>query len=153
MGVLTSNLFTKTDQQTVNKLENCATGQPNESQSHFTIGQTGEHIKKAQEALKSVQEENPSLGIPDFSVNGVYDQRFANAIRVYKTKEISETSQTRSMMLSASKRFAASTGKTRAVRRKSIQVRLRPQRSQERFQGHFRTVFRTQIVHPPTNST
>ncbi len=86
MGILTSKLFTNADQATVTKLEDCATGQPNEAQSHFTIGQTGEHIKKVQEALKSVQEENPGLGIPEFSVNGVYDQEFANAIRVYKTK-------------------------------------------------------------------
>ncbi len=74
MGVLTSKLFTDADQTTVKKLEDCATGQPNEAQSHFTIGQTGEHIKKVQEALKSVQEGNSSLGIPEFSVTGVYDQ-------------------------------------------------------------------------------
>jgi hypothetical protein len=86
MGVLNSKLFTDGDQATVKKLEDCATGQPNEAQSHFTIGQSGEHIKKVQEALKSVQEGNPGLGIPEFSVNGVYDQRFANAIRIYKTK-------------------------------------------------------------------
>jgi len=86
MGVLISKLFTNADPPTVRKLEDCATGQPNEAQSHFTTGQTGEHIRRTQEALKSVQEENPSLGIPEFSVNGVYDQKFANAIRVYKTK-------------------------------------------------------------------
>jgi hypothetical protein len=86
MSTLTSKLFTQGDQATVTKLEDCATGRPNEVKSHFTIGQTGEHIKKVQEALKSVQEADPGLGIPEFSVNGVYDQRFANAIRAYKTK-------------------------------------------------------------------
>ena len=86
MSELKSNLLTGGDPLTAQKLEDCATGQPNEAQSHFTIGQTGEHIKKVQEALKSVQEGNPGLGIPEFSVNGVYDQNFANAIRVYKTK-------------------------------------------------------------------
>ena len=83
---MTSNLFTDGDQATVKKLDNCATGQPNEVQSHFAVGQTGEHIRRLQEALKSVQEGNPGLGIPEFSVNGVYDQKFADAIRVYKTK-------------------------------------------------------------------
>jgi hypothetical protein len=86
MGVLTSNLFTNADPETVDRLENCATGRPNEVQSHFTLNQSGEHIRRVQEALKSVQESNPGLGIPGFSVNGVYDLSFANAIRVYKTK-------------------------------------------------------------------
>jgi hypothetical protein len=86
MGVLSSILFISGDQDTVKKLEDCATGQPSEVQSHFTIHQTGEHIKKVQEALKSVHNKNPSLGITKFSVNGIYDQEFADAIRIYKTK-------------------------------------------------------------------
>lgn len=86
MGVLTSKLFTSSDPGTLKKLEDCATGNPNEALSHFTLGQTGDHIRKTQEALKSVQDSNPSLGIPGFEVNGVYDQNFANAIRAYKTK-------------------------------------------------------------------
>jgi hypothetical protein len=86
MGVLTSTLFTDGDQVTVNKLEDCATGQPNEVQSHFSVGQRGEHIRRAQEALKSAQRADPSLGLPEFSVNAIYDQNFANAIFAYKTK-------------------------------------------------------------------
>ena len=86
MGVLTSNLFTSSDPATLKRLEDCATGNPNEAQSHFTLGQSGEHIRKTQQALKGVQESNPGLGIPDFSVNGIYDQKFAAAIGVYKSK-------------------------------------------------------------------
>jgi hypothetical protein len=86
MSVLKSNLFTKADPDTVNRLENCATGQPNEVLSHFTLDQTGEHIQRVQQALQSVQQDNPGLGIPGFSVNGIYDGAFAEAIRVYKKK-------------------------------------------------------------------
>jgi len=86
MGVLTSNLFTTAEPATLKKLEDCATGLPNEALSHFTLGQSGEHIRKTQEALKSVQESNPGLGIPKFTINGSYDQAFADAIKVYKTK-------------------------------------------------------------------
>ncbi len=86
MGVLTSNLFTSGDASTVKKLEDCATGKPSEVQSHFTLNQTGDHITKVQEARKSVQEANPGIGIPAISVNGVYDQTFAEAIRVYRAK-------------------------------------------------------------------
>ncbi len=86
MGVLTSNLFTDGDQLTVNKLENCATGQPNEVTSHFTKGQSGEHVRRVQEALKAAQRADPNLDLPDFSVNGTYDQNFASAISAYKTK-------------------------------------------------------------------
>src|SRR5215813_2706384 len=86
MSILTSNLFTHGDSVTVDKLENCARGRPSEVQSHFTLNQSGEHIRRVQEALKSVQESNPGLGIPGFSVNGVYVKEIAKAIRVYKTK-------------------------------------------------------------------
>ena len=86
MATLTSKLFTTGDPATVKRLEDCSNGKPSEVRSHFTIGQQGDHVTKVQEALKSVQEANPSLGIPEFSVNGVYDQKFADAIAAYKAK-------------------------------------------------------------------
>jgi hypothetical protein len=86
MGVLTSKVFTSADPATTQKLEDCASAQPNEVKSHFALGQNGEHVRRVQEALQSVQQEHPELGIPEFSVNGLYDQKFASAIRVYKFK-------------------------------------------------------------------
>jgi hypothetical protein len=87
MGELVSKLFTEGDPATVKKLEDCATGRPNEMSSHFTIGQSGEHIRKVQQALKNVQDLEPELGIPQFEVNGVYDDAFARAIEIYKEKK------------------------------------------------------------------
>ncbi len=86
MGVLQSARFSQGDAATIKRLEDCATGQPSEVASHFTIGQTGTPVIQLQEALKSVQQSNPGLGIPAFVVNGVYDEAFANAILAYKTK-------------------------------------------------------------------
>lgn len=86
MGVLSSRLFTEGDQATLDRLENCATGRPNEVLSHFVQGQQGPHITKVQQALKSIQDNERSLGIPEFDVNGIYDKRFADAIAVYKAK-------------------------------------------------------------------
>jgi hypothetical protein len=54
--------------------------------SHFTQPQSGEHIRKVQQALKNVQQLEPDLGIPDFEVNGVYDPAFAKAVYAYKEK-------------------------------------------------------------------
>jgi hypothetical protein len=54
--------------------------------SHFTLRQSGEHIRRVQQALKNVQEREPELGIPAFEVSGVYDEAFAKAIYVYKSK-------------------------------------------------------------------
>lgn len=86
MSVLTSKLFTEADQVTVGKLENCATGVPSEVASHFAQSQRGEHIRRVQEALQAVKQGEPGLGIPLFVVNGIYDEQFAKAVRVYKTK-------------------------------------------------------------------
>src|SRR5262245_40293796 len=84
MAVLSSKLFTDGDPAVVKKLEDCATGRPSEVASHFTLGQSGEHIRRVQEALRNVQDLEPDLGIPDFTVNGTYDNAFAQAIAVYK---------------------------------------------------------------------
>jgi hypothetical protein len=89
VGVLTSKLFTEGDAATVKKLEDCATGRPSEVQSHFRKGHAnskGEHIRRVQEALKLVQQREPGLGIPEFEVNGVYDDRTARAVFAYKEK-------------------------------------------------------------------
>ena len=86
MGVLSSKLFTTGDAGVVQSLENCAVGVPNEVQSHFNLGKSGEDVRRLQEALTGVRESNPGLGIPAFAVNGIYDQQFANAVRVYKDK-------------------------------------------------------------------
>ena len=68
MGVLVSKLFTEGDSFTVQKLEDCATGRPNEVFSHFTQGQSGEHIRRVQQALKNAQDLDPDLaGIPPFA--------------------------------------------------------------------------------------
>ena len=87
MGVLRSKLFTEGDAGTVKKLEDCATGRPNEVLSHFARGQKGEHIRKVQQALQNVQRSRPELGIPAFDVDGVYSPQFAKAIAVYKAKK------------------------------------------------------------------
>jgi hypothetical protein len=86
MGVLTSQLFTEADPATVKKLEDCATGRPNEVMSHFTQEARGAHISRVQAALKIVRQEEPGLGIPEFQVNGIYDDAFAKAVFVYKQK-------------------------------------------------------------------
>jgi hypothetical protein len=86
MGVLTSKLFTEGDPVTVQKLENCATGSPSEVASHFVQGQSGEHIRRVQQALKNAAETDSNLQLPPFSVNGTYDADFAKAIAAYKTK-------------------------------------------------------------------
>jgi hypothetical protein len=89
MGVLVSKLFTEGDPATVKKLEDCATGKPSEVQSHFKQGHAnarGEHIRRVQEALALIRQREPGLGIPDFQVNGVYDDKTAKAVRAYKEK-------------------------------------------------------------------
>lgn len=86
MGVLKSKIFTEGDAGVLKRLEDCATGTPNEVVSHFTIGQSGEHIRKVQEALKNVQRDRPGLDIPAFEANGKYDKPFADAIGAYKKK-------------------------------------------------------------------
>lgn len=86
MGELHSARFTQGDGATIQKLEDCARGRPNEVLSHFTLGQSGPAVTKLQEALREVQQNNPSLGIPTFTVNGQYDGDFARAILIYKTK-------------------------------------------------------------------
>ncbi len=88
MGVLVSKLFTDGDQAATAKLEGCATGQPSEVASHFSQGQnkTGEHVRRTQQALQNIQKNEPSLGIPPFSVSGLYDSAFARAIAVYKDR-------------------------------------------------------------------
>jgi hypothetical protein len=88
MGVLTSELFTQGDPATVRKLEDCATGRPNEVLSHFSQGANarGAHISRVQAALRNVQRLDPDLGIPEFEVNGVYDKAFADAVSVYKER-------------------------------------------------------------------
>src|SRR5580692_10554911 len=87
MGVLTSQLFTEGDTGIAEKLEDCAIGWPNEVRSHFALHQRGEHIKRVQQALKNVARTRPELGIPDFEVNGVYDEKFAKAVYAYKEKK------------------------------------------------------------------
>jgi len=88
VGVLVSKLFTDGDQAATAKLEGCATGQPSEVASHFSQGQnkTGEHVRRTQQALQNIQKNEPSLGIPPFSVSGLYDSAFARAIAVYKDR-------------------------------------------------------------------
>ena len=90
MGVLRSKLFTEGNAATLKKLEDCATGYPNEGTSHFMRGHPngrGDHILKVQQALKNIQQTRPEMGIPDFEINGIYDERFAKAIYVYKQKK------------------------------------------------------------------
>ena len=89
MGALRSKLFTEADAATIKKLEDCATGKPNEAMSHFRrnhVNGKGEHILRVQQALENVRKSRPELGIPEFAVNGVYDASFAKAIYVYKEK-------------------------------------------------------------------
>jgi hypothetical protein len=88
MGVLTSELFTQADPATVKKLEDCATGRPNEVLSHFSQGANarGAHISRVQAALRNVQQLEPDLGIPEFEVNGGYDKAFADAVSIYKER-------------------------------------------------------------------
>jgi hypothetical protein len=89
MGVLASRLFTEGDPATLRKLEDCAVGRPTEVASHFRQNHAnakGEHIVKVQQALKTIQQNEPNLDIPEFDVNGVYDAKFARAVAVYKQK-------------------------------------------------------------------
>jgi hypothetical protein len=86
MAELTSTLFTQGDPAVVKKLEDCATGRPSEVASHFTKGNSGEHIRRVQQALRNVQELEPELGIPAFEVNGTYNDAFAAAVAAYKEK-------------------------------------------------------------------
>jgi hypothetical protein len=90
MGVLTSKLFTDADGDalTLNKLEDCAVGRPTEVISHFALdrNQNGEHIRRVKQALQNIKDRDPSLGIPPFTVNGIYDPAFALAVAKYKEK-------------------------------------------------------------------
>ena len=87
MGVLSSKLFTGEgiDDSTRQRLEDCALG-GNETLTHIAHGQLGQHVRRVQEALSRIRESDPSLGIPTFSVNGVYDPAFAHAVYVYKQR-------------------------------------------------------------------
>jgi hypothetical protein len=86
-GVLSSKLFTGEgiDDSTRQRLEGCALG-GNETLTHIAHGQRGQHVRRVQEALSRIRESDPSLGIPSFSVNGVYDPAFAHAVYVYKQR-------------------------------------------------------------------
>lgn len=86
MSVLKSKLFILTDPSTSDKLEACATGQPNEWSTHFAVNANanGEHIRLVQKALKRVRSAEPSLGLPEITVDGKYSQNFANAVKIYK---------------------------------------------------------------------
>jgi hypothetical protein len=86
MGILTSKVFTDGDPVVVKRLEDCALGRPNQVMSHFKLGHKGEPVRRLQEALKDIQQREPDLGIPEFSVNGAYDQKFAKAVYRYKEK-------------------------------------------------------------------
>jgi hypothetical protein len=85
--VLSSKLFTGEgiDDSTRQRLEGCALG-GNETLTHIAHGQRGQHVRRVQEALSRIRESDPSLGIPSFSVNGVYDPAFAHAVYVYKQR-------------------------------------------------------------------
>jgi hypothetical protein len=85
---LKSKLFTEADPATVKKLQDCADGRPSEVVSHFVEGKAeGNHIRRIQQALKNAAAKDPTLvGIPAFSVNGIYDKDFADAIEFYKGK-------------------------------------------------------------------
>ena len=90
MGVLVSKLFTEGDPFAVQKLEDCATGRPNEVFSHFTQGQSGEHIRRVQQALKNAQDLDPDLAdIPPFAVNGGQATAFKTDFPVRVTRFIS----------------------------------------------------------------
>ena len=87
MPVLSSSLFTAEgiDGKTRQRLEDCAEG-GNESMTHIAHGQSGEHVRRVQLALARIKDANPGLGIPAFAVTGKYDQQFARAVLVYKSK-------------------------------------------------------------------
>jgi hypothetical protein len=136
VGVLQSARFSQGDAATIRRLEDCATGQPSEVASHFTIGQTGTPVIQLQEALKSVQQSNPGLGIPAFVVNGVYDEAFANAILAYKTKRSSTT-------LLALRRSEALTAKRG---RNQIRPLNRFQKSPAIFRSRWEIACRTKIA-------
>lgn len=90
MAILKSDKFSKIDaeldNETATKLEFCAAGFPSQVQSHFSTKQnsTGAPVRKLQEALVEIQAKDPSLKLRTFSVNGVYDANFANAVEDYK---------------------------------------------------------------------
>lgn len=85
---LKSKLFTEGDAASIKKLDDCANGRPNEVLSHFEQGKAeGNHIRRIQQALKNIAAQDPDLkDIPAFSVNGRYDEDFANAIGFFKEK-------------------------------------------------------------------
>ncbi len=90
MATLKSEHFTKIradlDKATADKLENCANGVPTQVQSHFALNANarGEPVRKLQEALAAIQKKDSALKLRKFSVNGVYDKDFANAVEDYK---------------------------------------------------------------------
>jgi hypothetical protein len=85
MGVLRSPLFVNTPQPTKDKLEACATGKPNEISTHFTIGETGEHVRLVKQALKDYATKHPDEITAPFTVDRTYDKNFAIAIGQFKT--------------------------------------------------------------------
>jgi hypothetical protein len=85
MGVLKSPLFVNTPQPTNDKLEACATGKPNEVSTHFTIGETGEHVRLVKQALKDYATKHPDEITTPFTVDRTYDKNFATAIGQFKT--------------------------------------------------------------------
>lgn len=87
MKTLDSAFFNAGDKVMVERFEDCANGTPTEATSHFTAGEKNvEAVKRLQFALKAVGEMDPSLQLPPFAVNGIYDAAFANAVLVYKKK-------------------------------------------------------------------
>jgi hypothetical protein len=85
MPLLEASIFTGEgiDGATHKRLEDCAAG-GNETLTHIAHGQRGEHVRRVQVALSRIKDAERDLGIPDFSVNGIYDPRFALAVEAYK---------------------------------------------------------------------
>ena len=90
MATLKSDHFTTLrgdlDKPTSDKLEKCANADPSPVQSHFSVkdNSRGEPIRKLQEALVAIQKKDLKLKLRTFSVTGIYDGNFANAVEDYK---------------------------------------------------------------------
>lgn len=84
MSILKSKLFTESDTATLTKLENCAIGRPNEVQSHFTIGEIGEHVRKIQSALNQLSK-GPGRENFNLEEDGRYGSLTAAAVKRYKS--------------------------------------------------------------------
>lgn len=71
------------------KLEDCATGNPTEIASHFSVtaNNRGAHILRVKQALKNAIDNAPDLKakkFPAFVIDDNYDVNFAKAIAIYK---------------------------------------------------------------------